>query len=151
VKILVATDIAARGIDVEDVTHVINFAIPQNADRYTHRIGRTGRAGKEGTAITFITPREYSKMSYIKKVNKVDIKKGVIPDIKGVIEKKKDALKQNIQGVINAESHKDYTDIADKLVQDNDPRDVVAALLKMHYENDFDQTRYQDISETQRG
>lgn len=75
VNILVATDIAARGIDVNDVTHVINYAIPQNAERYTHRIGRTGRAGKEGTAITFITPREYSKMSYIKKVNKVDIKK----------------------------------------------------------------------------
>lgn len=79
---MVATDIAARGIDVNDVTHVINYAIPQNAERYTHRIGRTGRAGKEGTAITFITPKEYSKMSYIKKVNKVDIKKGVIPDIK---------------------------------------------------------------------
>jgi len=75
VNILVATDIAARGIDVNDVTHVINYAIPQNAEKYTHRIGRTGRAGKEGTAITFITPREYSKMSYIKKVSKVDIKK----------------------------------------------------------------------------
>jgi IMP cyclohydrolase len=67
-----------------------------------------------------------------------------------VIEKKKDALKQNIEGVIQAESHKGYTDIADKLVENNNPRDVVAALLKMHYENDFDKTRYQDISDTQR-
>jgi ATP-dependent RNA helicase DeaD len=67
-----------------------------------------------------------------------------------VIEKKKDALKQNIQGVIQAESHKGYRDIADTLIQDSNARDVVAALLKMHYENDFDKTRYQDISESRR-
>ena len=150
VKILVATDIAARGIDVNDVTHVINYAIPQNAERYTHRIGRTGRAGKEWTAITFITPKEYSKMSYIKKVNKVDIKKGQIPDIKGVIEKKKNKLNENIQGVIEKESHKNYVEIADKLIENSNPRDVVAALLKMHYESDFDQNKYRTITKQTR-
>ncbi len=147
VNILVATDIAARGIDVNDVSHVINYAIPQNAERYTHRIGRTGRAGKTGAAITFITPKEYSKMSYIKKVNKVDIKKGVIPDIKGVIEKKKDRLYESIKGVLEKESHKNYVEIADRLVENTDPRDVVAALLKMHYESDFDQSKYRTIAE----
>ncbi len=150
VNILVATDIAARGIDVNDVTHVINYAIPQNAERYTHRIGRTWRAGKEWTAITFITPKEYSKMSYIKKVNKVDIKKGQIPDIKGVIEKKKDKLHENIQWVIQKDSHKNYVEIADKLIENSNPRDVVAALLKMHYETDFDQSKYRDIVEQTR-
>jgi len=150
VNILVATDIAARGIDVNDVTHVINYAIPQNAEKYTHRIGRTGRAGKTGTAITFITPKEYSKMSYLKKVNKVDIKKGEIPDIKRVIEKKKDKLNENIQGVLKKESHKDYIKIADKLIENSNARDVVAALLKMHYESDFDQTKYKDIIEQTR-
>lgn len=150
VNILVATDVAARGIDVNDVTHVINYAIPQNAERYTHRIGRTGRAGKSGIAITFITPREYSKMSYLRKVNKVDIKKWVIPDIKWVIEKKKDKLNEDIQGVLAKESHHSYREIADKLIENSDPRDVVAALLKMHYENDFDQTRYRDITEQTR-
>jgi ATP-dependent RNA helicase DeaD len=150
VKILVATDIAARGIDVNDVTHVINYAIPQNAERYTHRIGRTGRAGKEWTAITFITPKEYSKMSYIKKVNKVDIKKWVIPDIKWVIEKKKNKLHESIQGVLEKDSHKNYVEIADKLIENSDPRDVVAALLKMHYESDFDQSKYRDITEQTR-
>lgn len=149
-NILVATDVAARGIDVNDVTHVINYTIPQNAERYTHRIGRTGRAGKTGTAITFITPREYSKMSYLKKVNKVDIKKGSIPDIKSVIEKKKDKLNESIQGVLSKENHKNYTEIADKLIQNSNPRDVVAALLKMHYESDFDQSKYRDIVEQSR-
>ncbi|MGL6100760.1 MAG: DEAD/DEAH box helicase, partial [Fusobacteriaceae bacterium] len=58
-NVLVATDVAARGIDVNDLSHVINYAIPQEAESYVHRIGRTGRAGKQGTAITFITPSEY--------------------------------------------------------------------------------------------
>lgn len=89
-------------------------------------------------------------MSYLKKVNKVDIKKGQIPDIKGVIEKKKDKLNENIQGVLKKESHKDYVEIADKLIENSDARDVVAALLKMHYESDFDQTRYKDIIEQTR-
>lgn len=150
VNILVATDIAARGIDVNNVTHVINYAIPQNAERYTHRIGRTGRAGKEGTAITFITPREYSKMSYIKKVNKVDIKKWVIPDIKWVIQKKKDKLLESIKGVLEKDSHASYVETADSLVENVNPRDVVAALLKMHYESDFDQTKYRSITEQSR-
>ncbi len=150
VNILVATDIAARGIDVNDVTHVINYAIPQNAERYTHRIGRTGRAGKAGTAITFITPREYSKMSYLKKVNKVDIKKWVIPDIKWIIEKKKNKLNESIQSVLEKDHHKNYVEIADKLIENNDPRDIVAALLQMHYENDFDQAKYTTINEQKR-
>jgi ATP-dependent RNA helicase RhlE len=55
VKILVATDVAARGIDVDDISHVINYDIPQTYDDYTHRIGRTGRAGTQGRAITFVT------------------------------------------------------------------------------------------------
>jgi ATP-dependent RNA helicase DeaD len=75
IKILVATDVAARGIDVDDITHVINYALPQNAERYIHRVGRTGRAGKTGIAITFVTSREYRQMSTIKAITKTDIKK----------------------------------------------------------------------------
>ena len=74
-SILVATDVAARGIDVNDLTHVVNYAIPQEAESYVHRIGRTGRAGKEGTAITFMTPSEYKKLLQIKRITKTDIKK----------------------------------------------------------------------------
>lgn len=74
-KILVATDVAARGIDVNDLTHVVNFHIPQDPESYTHRIGRTGRAGKKGVAITMITPSEWRKLSYIKRITKTDIAK----------------------------------------------------------------------------
>lgn len=72
----------------------------------------------------------------------------MIPDIAGVIEKKKSQLKENIQGVITKESHINYQEIADHLIQDNNPRDIVAALLKMNYENDFDQNKYRDIADT---
>ncbi|MBP9510782.1 MAG: DEAD/DEAH box helicase, partial [Fusobacteriaceae bacterium] len=71
-NVLVATDVAARGIDVNDLSHVINYAIPQEAEAYVHRIGRTGRAGKKGTAITFITPSEYRKLMYIQKIVKTE-------------------------------------------------------------------------------
>ena len=89
-------------------------------------------------------------MSYLRKVNKVDIKKGVIPDIAGVIEKKKDKLNENIQGVLTSESHKNYIEIADRLIENTNPRDVVAAMLKMHYESDFDKSKYRDITENRR-
>ena len=66
IQVLVATDVAARGLDIEDVTHVINFDIPEDPEVYVHRIGRTGRAGKEGVAITFITAREMYLLKKIK-------------------------------------------------------------------------------------
>ena len=70
IDVLVATDVAARGLDISGVTHVYNFDIPQDPESYVHRIGRTGRAGKSGMAITFITPREKSYLSVVGKNNK---------------------------------------------------------------------------------
>ena len=72
---MVATDVAARGIDVNNLTHVINYSIPHEAEAYVHRIGRTGRAGQKGIAITFVTPKEMSRLGQIRKITKTDIKK----------------------------------------------------------------------------
>lgn len=85
---LVATDVAARGLDVENITHVINYDIPMEKESYVHRIGRTGRAGKNGVAITFVSPREYRFLQEIEEHFEFEIKKGVIPSIEEVKEGK---------------------------------------------------------------
>lgn len=94
VTILVATDVAARGIDVQDITHVINYHIPNDAESYTHRVGRTGRAGNKGIAITLVTPMEYRRLVLIKKITQTDIKKQAVPSIEEV---KKAKIKNIIQ------------------------------------------------------
>ena len=80
IQILVATDVAARGLDIEDVTHVINFDIPEDPEVYVHRIGRTGRAGKEGVAITFITAREMYLLKKIKEFGVVEMQEEPVPE-----------------------------------------------------------------------
>lgn len=78
-QLLVATDVAARGLDVEDLTHVINFGLPDDIESYTHRSGRTGRAGKKGTSISIIHSRERSKMRAIEKTIGKKFVEGVMP------------------------------------------------------------------------
>ncbi|GAB6935671.1 DEAD/DEAH box helicase [Calditerricola yamamurae] len=80
-ELLVATDVAARGIDVENVTHVINYDIPQDPESYVHRIGRTGRAGKTGMAITLVTPREMKQLQHIERTVKVSIEPRDVPTV----------------------------------------------------------------------
>ncbi len=84
---LVATDVAARGIDVENISHVINYDIPQDAESYVHRIGRTGRADKEGTAYSLVTPREVSSIRQIERIIKSKITKKRITYFRGYIRK----------------------------------------------------------------
>ena len=92
VNILVATDVAARGIDINDLSHVLNYSIPHDPESYVHRIGRTGRAGKQGTAITFITPSEYRQLMRIQRVSKSDIRKELLPNVKELIKLKRDRI-----------------------------------------------------------
>ena len=87
IYILTATDVAARGLDIPNLTHIINYSLPQTPDVYVHRIGRTGRAGKEGTAITFVTPEDEGKFLNIKKTLNQDIYRLEIEDLE--IKKKK--------------------------------------------------------------
>ncbi|WP_048151358.1 DEAD/DEAH box helicase [Palaeococcus ferrophilus] len=82
VRVLVATDVAARGIDVKNTTHVLNYSIPQNPEAYVHRIGRTGRAGRKGKAITFIMPGEGRRIRYISNIAGVRIEKRKTPPLR---------------------------------------------------------------------
>lgn len=84
--ILVATDVAARGIDVSDLTHVINLSIPREFDSYVHRIGRTGRAGKEGTAILFVSPSERSKLKQLERVTHAQLQEIKVPSAQDLMD-----------------------------------------------------------------
>ncbi|AIF69471.1 hypothetical protein PAP_05315 [Palaeococcus pacificus DY20341] len=124
-KVLVATDVAARGIDVNDLTHVINYSLPQNPEDYVHRIGRTGRAGKKGKAVTFIRPGEYRKLRYIEKMAKVTIRKGKVQN-KGVEAVMKREVKKHIR-----RGSEEYMNMAKELLKENSAEEVVSALLKI--------------------
>lgn len=145
ISILVATDVAARGIDVNNLTHVVNYSLPQEAEAYVHRIGRTGRAGKKGIAITFVMPKEMSRLSLIKRVAKTDIKKQSIPEVKDIIESKKDFLHACLNEVISENDYANYTDLAKKIIGDNDPLVAVAALLRHQYQDEFIEDSYAKI------
>ena len=87
IQLLVATDVAARGLDVDDLTHVINYGLPDDTENYTHRSGRTGRAGKRGTSIAIINLRERGRMREIEKVIGKEFVKGILPTGKEICEK----------------------------------------------------------------
>ena len=95
-EILIATDVAARGLDVNDVTHVFNYHLPFDGESYVHRIGRTGRAGKDGMAISIVTPHEFRTLQRIEKTIGAKLESKVVPNISTVKQKKIDELKQSI-------------------------------------------------------
>ncbi|MFZ2150580.1 MAG: DEAD/DEAH box helicase [Candidatus Absconditicoccaceae bacterium] len=145
VKILIATDVAARGIDVNDMTHVVNYNFPQDPERYVHRIGRTGRAGKTGKAITFVTGSEYKKLGFFQRATKSDIKKAEMPEIKNVIKNKQTRLKSSIYAMIEAGNLDKYGEFVSELLVDNDANKIIAALLKMAYQNELSEDNYRPI------
>ena len=146
IRILVATDVAARGLDISDLTHVINYSLPQDPEIYIHRVGRTGRAGKEGTAITFITPTEARRFSYIKKASKADIRKEEIPSAKEVVERKKEIIVEELLNAIEEPSLPYYKSIAELLLREKDPLTVLSSVLNHFYRNSLDLTQYKDIA-----
>jgi ATP-dependent RNA helicase DeaD len=131
IEILVATDVAARGIDVSGVTHVFNFDMPQDIDSYVHRIGRTGRAGKEGIASTFVTPREVDYLHQIERVTKQRIAKQPMPTFSEAMEGKQRVAMEQLVEVIESDEFGGFKSMAEELLEDHDSISVVAAALKL--------------------
>ena len=151
-EILVATDVAARGIDVKDLTHVINYSLPQNSESYVHRIGRTGRAGKAGKAITLITPAEYRKLRQFEHHAKAELQKQTIPDGNTMVELRKERIKQELELIIDqSEVLSKYEALAQEMFGHLEPQQVIAALLKQKHENTLNRSAYKDIAETSKG
>ncbi len=157
--ILIATDVAARGIDVERLTHVINWELPHNFDSYIHRIGRTGRAGEKGTAISFIRPtirykiREYNRKS--ENVLGSSIKVVKVPEVMSILavrcqrlEKTLETKDQEYRAPGGNQKEKDIiAAFADKLIATMGAGNTVKALLASAYGDIFDTERYRDIEQ----
>jgi len=145
ITILVATDVAARGIDIQDLTHVINYALPQDPESYVHRIGRTGRAGKEGNAITFITPSEYRKLQFIQRKAQTDIRKAKLPKVKDVIKTKKTRIRTRLEDMIKSGSRPEYLQMSEEFLETHTPQETVAALLEHAFGQELDVKSYTEI------
>ncbi|HEU24582.1 MAG: ATP-dependent RNA helicase [Mesoaciditoga sp.] len=134
VRILVATDVAARGLDIKDVEIVVNYDLPNYNEYYVHRIGRTGRMGKTGIAFTFVTSRETYKLREIEKYAG-KIEKLEIPSIEDVENRSKSVLVNKIKEELMGDGYKRYIENAKILVDEFSEIEVVAALLKMNEKN----------------
>ncbi len=148
ITVLVATDVAARGIDVDNLTHVINYSIPQDPESYVHRIGRTGRAGKSGIAVTLITHSEYRKLISIQRIANAKITKQKVPNVADVIESKKQRIKSSLAEIVAAGNFADLEAIAAHILKENpDPKTAIAALLKMAFKDQLNESNYNEINE----
>ena len=132
-EILIATDVAARGIDVDGVDIVFNYDLPQDEEYYVHRIGRTGRAGKSGLALSFISGREVYKLKDIERYCKTKILAKPIPSLDDVKNTKMDGIFDKIKEMIEADEHRAMLDMVEEHVNQEDytSMDMAAALLKM--------------------
>ena len=131
--VLVATDVAARGLDIQNVTHVINYNIPQNPENYIHRVGRTGRAGKAGIAITLVNPREYRHLKLIEKTAQTTIGKKKLPSAADVAKAREKSIISDISELIRSGNHSHYLQLVKGLTEDFSAGDVAAAALFAAY------------------
>ena len=133
-ELLVATDVAARGLDIDNVTHVINFDIPQDPVSYVHRIGRTGRVGRKGQAITLISPKEYRQLRLIENLIKTRIRRQELPSLADISERQAENLKNQLIKLIQSNRLGSYRAIVGDLLEEYDSIDVAAAALKFAVE-----------------
>jgi ATP-dependent RNA helicase DeaD len=131
IDIMVATDVAARGLDISGVSHVYNFDLPQDPESYVHRIGRTGRAGKKGLAVTFVTPREIDHLKLIENMTKKKMTKQPIPTMSDVMAGNQQAAINQLMKTVDSEEYKDYKRVAENLLEDTDSVTLLAAALKL--------------------
>lgn len=134
IDLLVATDVAARGIDVDDIEAVFNYDIPYDEEYYVHRIGRTGRAGRNGRAFTFVSGKEIYKLKDIQKYAKTKITLQRVPNLNEVEEIRINAYLEKVKAVIDEGSLEKHIKIVEKFVEQDDltTMDFAAALLKMN-------------------
>ncbi len=132
IKVLVATDVAARGLDIDDITHVVNYDIPTDPEAYVHRIGRTGRAGKDGIAISLLTPKDKRFLSRIESYSKSKIKLAQLPTEKDLNERRDLRLLEKLEAWLERDRCKREQELVEYMVATgHDPVKIAASALKM--------------------
>ncbi|MDJ0713188.1 MAG: DEAD/DEAH box helicase [Prochloraceae cyanobacterium] len=134
IKMVVATDIAARGLDVEHLSHVVNYDLPDNSETYIHRIGRTGRAGKTGTAISLVQPAERRMLRQIERRVRQNLKVSKIPPRSQVEAKRLAKLQAEVKETLSGERMASFLPIVRELSAQYDPQAIAAAALQMVYD-----------------
>ena len=159
INVLVATDVAARGIDISGLSHVVNYSLPFDGATYVHRIGRTGRAGSTGEAVTFVCPNEIRKLGFlqraVRKASKGEMVESEIPSVDKVIEKKRtylfDQLKQDLENQKSEEIPEQFVKMAQELYENDSAENVLASLLAVTYGKKLDKSRYGKIHAVNKG
>jgi len=132
VKVLVATDVAARGLDIDDITHVVNYDIPTDPEAYVHRIGRTGRAGKDGVAISLLTPKDKRYLYKIESYSKSKISLAQLPTEKDLHERRDIKLLEKMEAWLERDRCKREQELVEYMIASgHDPVKIAAAALKM--------------------
>ena len=148
ISIIVATDVAARGLDIKDVSHVFNYDVPENPDDYVHRIGRTGRAGHKGIAITLLTPRQRSRLAQIEAYTKETIIHCHIPSREQILEQRDDRFITHVfEQLLNSDLSRERAFINRMIEADIDPIDIAAVTIKMARSGEGDLTDEESIEE----
>ena len=130
-ELVVATDVAARGLDIGHLSHVVNYDVPSSPDVYVHRIGRTGRAGREGVAITLAEPREHWMLKNIERATKQKIEIGSVPTVADLRAKRLELTRASLRESLLAGGFDGYRVVVESLAEEFDPLDVAAAAVKM--------------------
>jgi ATP-dependent RNA helicase DeaD len=131
-KVLVATDVAARGLDIEDISHVFNYHLPDDAEVYVHRVGRTGRAGKTGVAITLLSPREKRRLREVEALTKQPIKKLELPTVPEIHRHRESEVVEKVKIWLGRGRFKRELEMVQELIEaGHDPLNVAAAALKI--------------------
>ena len=131
VDLLIATDVAARGLDIDQLSHVVNFNVPESPGAYVHRIGRTGRAGREGVAITFAEPREHRMLRSIEQLTRQKIEVAQLPTVLDVRAKKLEITRASIREALVAGKLEGYQVVVEQLASEYDVMDIAAAAVQL--------------------
>lgn len=144
-ELLVATDVAARGLDIDQLTHVVNFDLPSAPDAYVHRIGRVGRAGRQGVAITLVEPRQHRLLKMIEKQTKQTISIETLPTVADLRARRLELTRAALEEVLAEDDYEQYRVVLDTFEGEYDPMQIALAAVKLAHENDTVESDLEEI------